>query len=90
MMGQRKQTNGKSWKLHKRHYKRLRKSKFGVVLIENVPEYEVELVKSELTEDGQHWKFDSCKLDPRIFGVGCARHGCKLITAGKAECFLLA
>lgn len=90
MMGKRQQTNGRSWKLHTRHYQRLRKSKFSVVIIENVPEYQLELVKTELTKDGQSWLFDSCKLDPRIFGMGCARHGCELITAGKAECFLLA
>lgn len=72
-MGRRMQTNGASWKLHKKFYRRLRKSNFRVVVIENVPEYLLELVKKELNKLRQQWSFDSCVIDPRIFGMGCAR-----------------
>ena len=72
-MGKKQGIHGKSWKLHKRFYRRLRKSNFRVVVIENVPEYMLELVKNELNKRGQQWSFDSCVIDPRIFGMGCAR-----------------
>ena len=77
-MGKKMGICGKSWKLHKSFYARLKKSPYSVVVIENVPEYLLELVKAELADhdDGDHWSFDSCVLDPRIFGMGCARQVC--------------
>ena len=70
MMGNREKEKGIQHQTHVSYYKHVRESNASVAVIENVPEYEEALVKKEL---GKGWDLDSVRLDPRCFGLGCAR-----------------
>ena len=48
----------------------MRKSKNGILVIENVPEYEESLVRKEL---GKEWNLESARFDPRCLGLPTSR-----------------
>ena len=70
MMGNREKENGIQHQTHVAYYKHVRESETSVAVIENVPEYEEKIVKKEL---GKGWDLTSVRLDPRCFGLACAR-----------------
>ena len=70
MMGNREKEHGVQHQTHVAYYRHVRESGTSVAVIENVPEYEEKVVKNEL---GKGWDLTSVRLDPRCFGLGCAR-----------------
>ena len=68
-MGPGEKQNHESYKTHQAYFENIR-SGFDVALIENVPQYSETIVKTEL---GDEWDTTSLVIDPRIFGVPCAR-----------------
>eukprot|EP00435_Cladocopium_sp_Y103_P026039 s1099_g6.t1 len=69
-MGNKEKENGAQHHTHVAYYKHVRESEASVAVIENVPEYEEKVVKKEL---GKGWDLASVRLDPRCFGLACAR-----------------
>ena len=67
-MGRRLQTADPLYQIHEAYYKNVAVDQ-DVNIIENVPEYHVQLVRNSL--HGFH--VTDFKLDPRIFGMGTAR-----------------
>lgn len=68
MMGSKRGTADARYVTHTSYYQN--KDLFDALLVENVPEYRVEVIKSEL---GDKWLTKHCILDPRVFGVAAAR-----------------
>ena len=61
MRGKRKKTKDPVFRTHQQMYKQIR-SEYDAALIENVPEYSVELARKRLPGT---WKIQSCRIDPR-------------------------
>ena len=69
MMGKRLQTADPAYQTHKAHYS-WASSCHDILIVENVCEYDQELVQKEL---GRGWRIAAAKVDPRILGLGAAR-----------------
>lgn len=71
-MGNKEREFGPSWQTHSSYYDNMKKSKIPVLIIENVCEYEEQLVQKCL---GRGWKLVSIRVDPRSLGMAAARQG---------------
>ena len=69
-MGKRELRKGRYHRTHVAYYRNMRKSKNGILVIENVPEYEESLVRKEL---GKEWNLESARFDPRCLGLPTSR-----------------
>lgn len=73
-MGKREREQSLQFKLlHQAYYDRVAPTQ-DILLIENVPEYSEALVLQCLNKGrAGTWQLESVRLDPRLFGLGCAR-----------------
>eukprot|EP00438_Fugacium_kawagutii_P000869 Skav215100 [mRNA] locus=scaffold899:136949:138049:- [translate_table: standard] len=69
LIGNKKRKDGPSYKLHKAYYKTVKKL-YEAFILENVAEYSVAIIRSEL---GPNWEVKSVILDPRVFGHAACR-----------------
>lgn len=70
MMGLREKQDGKEHVTHTKYYENMKKSRNQLLIIENVCEYEEQMVQKEL---GGEWCLKSIRVDPRALGLPCAR-----------------
>lgn len=69
MMGKRRGQHDPRFATHTRYYEQYRNC-CDLLIIENVCEYDLEIVKRSL---GDEWSTQATKLDPRLFGLGVSR-----------------
>lgn len=70
-MGLRGRENDPVYATHEQFYSLSRNDGTKIMLLENVPEYEMDkMVHSYM---GSKWKVATACVDPRHFGLGCAR-----------------
>lgn len=69
MMGKKRRENDPCIATHEKHYMEYKKYN-QMLIIENVSEYSVDLVKASL---GAKWSMQVTRLDPRLFGLPVAR-----------------
>ena len=69
-MGLRTKENHPAYRSHQTYYEYHMKQKTKVMIIENVPEYEVAVVTASL---GPEYELQSCRLDPRALGTPTGR-----------------
>lgn len=80
-MGKRLGTNDIAFKTHESYYANM-SALCDVMLIENVPDYKVDIIQGEL---GEGWQLKGAVIDPRIFGVPCSRTRLYCIAFNKAR-----
>lgn len=69
LIGKKERTNCPSYEIHQAYYKTA-KEIYDALVLENVPEYDPSIIRSEL---GSKWDLRSVVLDPRIFGIAACR-----------------
>ena len=72
MMGKRRRCDDPNFQTHKDYYRGVVAEDYDLLVIENVPEYEENVVAQEL---GDAYTLHSCRVDPRCLGFGTARRG---------------
>lgn len=70
-MGKQLKEQDKSWAAHESYYDMIEHEGFDIALIENVPEYTVDVVRKHLTPDT--WDLVDAVLDPRLYGQKTSR-----------------
>lgn len=68
-MGKKTGTSDPRFACHKEYYKKI-KITHSAILIENVPEYGEEIIRSSL---GKEWSVKALVIDPRVLGIPAAR-----------------